>query len=197
MRWPFVSRREYETLAANSTISLLSTQSKLQEARKERDDALHQAQELHDAEAKLFNTNLNLSRAKSTVESLLQTAEESVDRQSAQLQALESERAQLIETVESLGTLVVTGEQQVYQLQGDYDKLSDRFQTLSNMHTDRIRVGSITLDPFELTARLHRIEPSLKAEYDGKRIVIYGDRRLESSEMNALKSTLAPDLNPT
>lgn len=75
-------------------------------------------------------------------------------------------------------------------------QLRQRCEELREMHVP-FRIGSITLDPFELTARLHAIEGSLKAEYDGKRIVITASGPLPEAEMNAVKAALAPNLNLT
>ena len=75
---------------------------------------------------------------------------------------------------------------------------SEQLATLSAMHATRIRIGSVSIDPIEMTSRLRgTVNSSLRVEWDGQKLVIYGDRQLTEPELNQLKSVLAWDLNRT
>ena len=56
---------------------------------------------------------------------------------------------------------------------------------------DRVRICSLPLDPVRLTARLRLIEPSLRAEWEGIRLTVYGDVALSEPKLNAVAAMLA------
>ena len=69
---------------------------------------------------------------------------------------------------------------------------AEQLATLSAMHATRIRIGSVNIDPIELTSRLRgTVNSGLRVEWDGQKLVIYGNRELTEPELNQLKSVLA------
>ena len=74
----------------------------------------------------------------------------------------------------------------------------ENLATLTATHATRIRIGSVNIDPIEMTSRLRgTINSSLRVEWDGQKLVIYGNRELTEPELNQLKSVLAWELNRT
>lgn len=65
------------------------------------------------------------------------------------------------------------------------------------LHAERIRVGHFSADPLEITARLRKVEASLRAEYDGRHIVVYGKHRLTPEQRNAVAASMAFTMDGT
>ena len=84
------------------------------------------------------------------------------------------------------------------EVEGRCKAVEDKLQALSAMHATRVRIGSINIDPIEMTSRLRgTVNSSLRVEWDGQKLVIYGNRELTDPELNQLKSVLAWELNRT
>ena len=71
-----------------------------------------------------------------------------------------------------------------------------RAETLAHESLRYYRVGHFELDPYALTAKLRGdIEPTIKVEYDGAKVVVLCERILEESQVRAIVSTLGIQLN--
>ena len=64
-------------------------------------------------------------------------------------------------------------------------------------HATRVRVGHIPFDPIAITARIRAIQGSLRAEWDGDKLVIYADRPLTEPEFNAVVAAIVPRFDRT
>jgi hypothetical protein len=73
----------------------------------------------------------------------------------------------------------------------------ERYHALRLLHTGHIRVASWLIDPVRLTSRLRAIHPTLRAERDGERLVVYADAPLTQPQLNALDSILDEPSNKT
>jgi len=60
-----------------------------------------------------------------------------------------------------------------------------------------VRIGSFPFDPIELTARIRGVEPSLRIEYDGVRIVVTARRALTEAEFNRVCADMGFRLDRT
>ena len=77
------------------------------------------------------------------------------------------------------------------------NNLQQQYDSLCELHSKRIRIGSIVVDPIEMTARLRVIEPTIRVEFDGKRLFIYADRVLTDPEFNQLEGMLKVRIDKT
>jgi len=83
-------------------------------------------------------------------------------------------------------------------------ELREAHEFISNMceaHANRFRVGSIRLDPQDLTAKMRNLVSNVKVEFDPGRFlyVIYADDELPQKAVNVIQATLhsALDMNRT
>ena len=76
-------------------------------------------------------------------------------------------------------------------------ELQQKYDHLKGLHSDRVRVCSVALDPAKLTSQLRAIEPTLRAEWDGAKIVVYADVRLTQAQHNAVLMAVAPQADLT
>ena len=79
----------------------------------------------------------------------------------------------------------------------DHNALQHRYDSLCELHSNRIRIGSIVVDPIEITAKLRAVEPTIRVEFDGKRLFIYADRVLTDPEFNQLEGMLKVRIDRT
>lgn len=77
-------------------------------------------------------------------------------------------------------------------LQVENANLSEELTSLKDSYrlAERTRICSIMLDPVRLTAELRSIQPSIRAEWSGTRLVIYAESQLSSAQMNAVLGKL-------
>lgn len=88
------------------------------------------------------------------------------------------------------------------ELEGVYmahQRLGDELESLRKRNSElefaasaagRHRVCSVKIDPVRLTAQLRGIDPTLRAEYDGSRLVVYSDYELPETKVNAAVAKL-------
>lgn len=72
-----------------------------------------------------------------------------------------------------------------------------KYEALRALHSGQTRVLTWTMDPVRLTAQLRAIEPSLRVERDGDRMVVYANVQLLESQMNAVNAVLLAAPNRT
>ena len=70
------------------------------------------------------------------------------------------------------------------------DKAVEDFNALEKLHARRIRVGTFMVNPLKLTAQLRAIEPSLRVEFDGDKVVVYADSVLKPEVSRAVSGFL-------
>ena len=68
---------------------------------------------------------------------------------------------------------------------------------LERLMVGRVRQGTIVLDEVELTRRLRAIEPSLRAETDRYKIVVYGTAHFDETVLNAIENVFKPVMDRT
>ena len=74
----------------------------------------------------------------------------------------------------------VDNQRVVEVLKAQKGKLEELYANLKDLHSGRVRVCSFPVDPIELTTALRTIDGTLRAEWDGEKVVIYSDVRLTS-----------------
>ena len=79
----------------------------------------------------------------------------------------------------------------------ELDKLKAELVSIKNLHTDRIRICSVSLDPEGLTSQIRAIHPGLRVEWDGHKAVVYSNERLKQSQVNAVVEKMQPRVNMT
>ena len=77
------------------------------------------------------------------------------------------------------------------------DTAEKRFDELRALHSAHTRVMTWTLDPLRLTAQLRAIEPSLRVERDGDKMIVYADVTLTEPQVNAVSAMLLAQPNRT
>ena len=75
--------------------------------------------------------------------------------------------------------------------------LNRKYEALHELHVKRHRIGSLDIDPVTLTAVLRTIEPSMRAESDGKTMVIYSENPLNQAQINAVVARAKLEVNLT
>lgn len=70
------------------------------------------------------------------------------------------------------------------------DKAMEDFKALESLHSKRLRLGTFTVNPLKLTAQLRAIEPSLRVEFDGDKVVVYSDKVLKPEVSRAVSGFL-------
>src|SRR3990167_762738 len=100
--------------------------------------------------------------------------------------AVEAERKEL----EGAERYIRVLQQEKVEIQGRYDNLRE-------LHSDRVRICSLVVDPARLTAKLRVIEPTLRAEWDGDKVVVYSDVTLPRPKMNAVLAMLEGQVDLT
>ena len=88
-------------------------------------------------------------------------------------------------------------EQALTALQDENTALREQLRNLKALHSDRVRICSFTVDPIQLTPALRRVDGTLRAEWDGNKVVVYSDVKLTQARMNALVALLTPQLDMT
>jgi hypothetical protein len=88
-------------------------------------------------------------------------------------------------------------EKYIRVLQQEKVELAAKHEHLRGLHSEQVRVCSVTVDPIALTARLRAIEPTLRVEWDGDRMVIYSQSSLTEAEYNAVVAAAIPDFDRT
>lgn len=73
----------------------------------------------------------------------------------------------------------------------------EKYEALRALHSEETRVLTWTMDPVRLTAQLRAIEPSLRVEKEGDRMVVYANVKLLESQINAVNSVLLAAPNRT
>lgn len=107
------------------------------------------------------------------------------------------EGLRLRETIDALNQQVLDAAEAVAGAEKERDQAVEAYKELEWLHSTRVRVGAIHVDPEMLTARLRAIEPTLRAEFDGHKVVVYARRHLEDAERRAVMALLKPDLDRT
>ena len=77
------------------------------------------------------------------------------------------------------------------------DKAVEDYKALEKLHSRRVRVGTFTVSPERLTARLRAIEPSLRVEFDGDKVVIYSDQMLKPEVGRAVRGLFSGQWDTT
>ena len=122
--------------------------------------------------------------------------------------AVEEIAALSIRTIEAAkrrtDTQLVSKSEMLAEALGNYadqkvkiDGLHHQYDSLCELHSNRIRIGIISVDPIEMTAKLRAIEPTIRVEFDGKRLFIYADRVLTDPEFNQLEGMLKVRIDRT
>lgn len=75
--------------------------------------------------------------------------------------------------------------------------LNDKYEHLREFNAHRYRVGSVDIDPVALTAVVRTIEPSMRVESDGRRLVIYSENPLDNAQKNAVLVKMKREVNLT
>ena len=70
-------------------------------------------------------------------------------------------------------------------------------ERIQSLHSTRVRLGSAVVDPIMMTMRIRAVEPSLRVEYDGTKLVLYGDRALTLPEMNQVEEQFRWEFDQT
>ena len=88
-------------------------------------------------------------------------------------------------------------EEDVVSLGETWFELVDKYEHLREFNAKRFRVGSIDVDPVGLTALARAIEPSMRVESDGQRLVIYSENPLDKPQLNAVVAHMRREVNLT
>ena len=68
---------------------------------------------------------------------------------------------------------------------------------ITAMHATRIRLCHMPIDPIEMTARARAVEPSIRCEWDGEKLVCYADRELTEAEFEGMVAAIMPRFDRT
>ena len=71
------------------------------------------------------------------------------------------------------------------------------FSDLQHLHASRVRLCSMTYDAQALTSTLRRVHPSIKAEFDGTKIVVYAYKALSEGDVKAVVALMMPVVDMT
>jgi len=75
--------------------------------------------------------------------------------------------------------------------------LQQKYDSIYELNSTRTRIGFIAVDAIEIEARLRTVEPTIKVEFDGRRIFIYADRLMTTPEINQLEGMLKVQIDRT
>ncbi len=87
--------------------------------------------------------------------------------------------------------------QHIKKSNSDYAELSSKYDSLCELHSNRIRIGTIDVDPLTITAKLRAVEPTIRVEFDGKKLFLYADKVLTEPEFNQLEGMLRVHIDRT
>ena len=78
-----------------------------------------------------------------------------------------------------------------------YGNLEHKYASVCELNSARTRIGFIIVDAVEIEAKLRNVEPTIKVEFDGRRIFIYADRLMTTPEINQLEGMLKVQIDRT
>ena len=111
--------------------------------------------------------------------------------------AAEAGQKELAAELEKERTERVGAERYIQYMKERQAELQQKYENLKGLHSDRVRICSVAFDPAKLTSQLRAIEPSLRAEWDGDKIVVYAGVRLTQAQHNAVLMAVAPQVDLT
>ncbi len=84
----------------------------------------------------------------------------------------------------------------VKKLEQEIADLEKNYKRLEYVHSTKFRIGTIRLDLLKIQSDLRgEIEPSIKIEQDGQKIVVYADVELSEGDANRVGTMLVPEFD--
>ena len=85
----------------------------------------------------------------------------------------------------------------VQEFRDEIRHLTSELEQLERMTVGWVRLGIIHLDPVALTAKLRAIEPSIKVESDGSKIIVYAKNQVPEAKPNDIEALFRPSMDKT
>lgn len=124
------------------------------------------------------------------MEGLLTTCEQEFRKEHGRLRGLEEVLANQVARTEALEHQRGVSMRVAESAEKERDRAVADFAALQSLHAKRVRIGTFTVNPLKLTAQLRAIEPTLRVEYDGDKVVVYSETLLKEEVHRAVASFL-------
>lgn len=122
---------------------------------------------------------------------------ESLQVQLARLRTVKDECRVLDRHVHELTTENLVLRNELRDAEECMNAAEHKYAAIQALHSGQTRVVTWLMDPVRLTARLRAVEPTLRVERDGDRMIVYANSQLSDAQINTVNAALLEAPNRT